>query len=221
MFIPTYDEPSNSQDEIHRSLEGESFKPVVVERDNIPYLPVFDTLERLIGWTKGKKITYINMPTHALLNSSLDSDLHIALNIGTKQYKEFVPAELEWLRNEFISNQPSVIEVPAGTRILVGNPAKIPNKLIDALTICLNRNHEINTAYLGQVFLSLKDEKSSLFLILKIGDAGKDYLKNILEDIGIAIHGTLDKGESINIQVYDGQGISSEIVANIKPFYKR
>ena len=221
VFIPTYDAATTTESRMRRSQEGESFTPIVVENEGIPFLPIFDTLERLQTWAQGREITYIQMPAHALIRSSLDPRLHIVLNVGTPHFKEFVPDELNWLRQVFEQQKPSVFSIPAGTKVFVGVPAKIPDRLLNALTMCMTRNREVQAAYLGQVHFDLAGEKPHLFLVLKVDDAGQEHLQSINEDIGVAIRGLLDERESLTIQVYDGKGISSEIVATVKPLYTR
>jgi hypothetical protein len=220
VFIPTYD-AATTESGMRGSQEGESFTPIVVENEGIPFLPIFDTLERLQTWAQGREMTYIRMPTHALIRSSLDPKLHIVLNVGTAYFKEFVPDELDWLRQVFEQQKPSVFSVPAGTKVFVGAPARIPDRLVNALNMCMTRNREVEAAYFGQVYFDLAGDKPHLFLALKVDDVGQEHLQSINEEIGVAIRGLLDERESLTMQVYDGEGISSEIVATVKPFYTR
>lgn len=221
VFIPTYSLTGTNNIGIRRSEEGESFTPFVVESDGTPFLPIFDTIERLQAWAEGKEMTYVCMPAHALIRSSLDPKLHIALNVGTSYFKEFVPDELDWLRQVFEQQKPSAFTVPAGTKVFIGAPASVPDGLIDALTICMKRNAEIEAAYLGQVYFDLEGEKPQLFLVLKMDSSGQQYFDNIKEDIGVATRGFLVKGEFITMQIYDGKGISSDVVSSVEPFYTR
>lgn len=220
VLIPTWDAGS-PENGARRSREGESFSPIVVENKGVPYLPIFDKIERLQAWAQGQEITYVQMPAHALIRSSLQPKLHLALNIGTEHFKDFEPDELVWLRQAFEEQKPSAFNVPAGTKVLVGAPARIPDGLEDALCSCMRRNAEVETAYLGQVHFDLPGETPQLFLVLKLDAAGQDYLQNINEDIGVATRGVLGEQEDLTMQVYDGKGISSDIVETVKPFYTR
>ena len=220
VLIPTRDVAALDNG-IRRSQDGESFTPIVVENEGIPFLPIFDKMERLQAWAQGQEITYVQMPAHALIRSSLDPKLHIALNVGTPHFKEFVPDELVWLRQTFEEQKPSAFTVPAGTKVFVGAPAKVPNGLEESLITCMSRNREVQAAYLGQVHFDLQGEKPQLFLVLKLDDVGQAYLQNINEDIGVATRGFLTEQESLTMQVYDGKGISSDIVETVTPFYTR
>lgn len=220
VLIPTRD-TATPEGGIRRTQEGESFSPIVVENENVPYLPVFDRMERLQAWAQDQEITYVQMPGHALIRSSLDPKLHIALNIGTPHFKDFVPDELAWLSQAFEDQKPSAFTVPAGTKVFVGVPARIPDGLEDSLRSCMRRNIEVEAAFLGQVHFNLPGEKPQLFLVLKLDAAGQKYLQSINEEIGLATRGFLDEQEALTIQIYDGEGISSDIVETVKPFYKR
>jgi hypothetical protein len=221
VFVPTHNPVITNQSRMRRTEEGETFSPIVIENENIPFLPIFSTLDRLQSWAKGQEITYVQMPAHALLRSSLDPKLHLALNVGTPHFKEFTPDEIDWLCQVFEGQKPSAFNVPKGTQVLIGAPSQIPNGLTDSLSTCIKRNTEINTAYLGQVHFQLEGETPQLFLVLKVDQEGLEHMQNINEDIGIAVRGYLPEGQSITMQIYDGTGISADVVDTIKPFYIR
>ncbi|PSM31306.1 enhanced serine sensitivity protein SseB C-terminal domain-containing protein [Haliangium sp. UPWRP_2] len=220
VFIPTHD-PAAESSGSRRTAPGETFHPFVVESEGKPYLPVFDTHDRLTAWAGGHPMTYIQMAAHALIRSSLDPKLHLALNVGTPNLKVFVPEELERLRQVHQAQTPKQFTVPAGTRVLVGAPASVPDGIEESLRHCLERNEEVESAYLGQVHFMIEGSKPELFLVLKIDDTGKEHLDSIQEDIGVALRGFLQKGENLTLQVYDGKGTGSGVVEAVKPFYVR
>jgi hypothetical protein len=116
---------------------------------------------------------------------------------------------------------PKEFTVPAGTRVLVGAPLNIPEGLEAALRQVLSRNNEVEAAYLGQVRLMIEGAKPRLFLVLKIQEKGKPFLKNIQENVVVATRGFLQEGEHMSLQVYDGKGISSDVVKSVKPFFMK
>jgi len=218
VFIPTHDAPTSSETS-RRSQLGETFQPYVVVNNGIPYLPIFDTYDRLTTWAERHEMAYVQMSAHALIRSSLEPRLHLALNVGTPHTKVFVPEEISWLCEVYESQKPKSFTVPTGTRVLVGAPAKISRGLEDALRQCLKRNDEIEAAYLGQVHFLIEGSKPELFLVLKVEDKGKPFMQIIQEDIGVAVRGFLPEGEHMTLQIYDGTGISSDIVQSVKPFF--
>jgi hypothetical protein len=220
VLIPTRDVAAHGGGS-RRSQEGESFIPIVVENEGVPFLPIFDRMERLQAWAQGQEVSYVQMVAHALIRSSLDPKLHFALNVGTSYFKEFDPDELAWLRQSLEEKNPSAFTVPGGTKVFVGAPANIPDGLEDALRSCMRRNTEVQAAFLGQIHFDLPREKPQLFLVLKTEAAGQQILQSINEDIGVSIRGLLGEQESLTMQIYDGKGVSSEIVGTVEPFYVR
>ena len=219
VLIPTHDQPTN-EDRPRRTQVGETFRPYVIEHDDTPFLPVFDEYDRLLAWAQGHQMTYVQMTAHALIRSSLDPKLHIALNVGTTYTKIFVPEELTWLRNLCETQLPKSFTVPAGTKVQVGVPVDIPKGLEASLRECFMRNTEVETAYLGQVHFMIDGYKPELFLVLKIQEHGSQFLNNIQEDIGVASNRFL-RDQNMTLQIYDGKGISSDIVKSVKPFYNK
>lgn len=220
VFIPTHDAPATST-ELHRAQQGETYLPYVVESQGTAYLPVFDTYDRLIAWTHGIKMTFIKMAAHALVRSSLDTKLHLALNVGTLHTKVFTPGELVWLRNVFETQKPKAFQVPAGTRVFIGAPAKVVDGLEESLRNCFQRNDEIDAAYLGQVHFQFEGAKPELFLVLKLAASGQTAWVSIREDIGIALRGYLKDGENLTLQVFNGEGIGADVVRAVEPFFTK
>jgi len=118
IHIPT-NKPEGSQ-------EGEEFVPLVVKNEGITFLPIFDRYERLKDWAGGKDIAHVQMSAHALIHSSLDPKIHLFLNPGNEYSKEFMSDELAWLRGHFESRRPTRVKIPAGTKVTVREPEKIP-----------------------------------------------------------------------------------------------
>lgn len=218
IFFPTLDQPVQ-QANLHRSKEGETFKPYVVEHNGKKYLPVFDSLERLTKWLR-REGAYVAMPAHALVKT-VHSDLHLMLNTGTSFVKEFSPEEIQWLCGIVNQAQPQSRTVPAGTKVYVGVPAQIPAGLEDALGICLKNNFEIQYAYLGQVYLEAPGEKPHLVATLESDKPIKAVIENIRLDVGVALKPFIRKNTYIGIAFVGFDPIALDVKAATKPFYSR
>jgi hypothetical protein len=216
VYVPTHDS-SKVESGSRRTTEGETFSPVIVTNKGTDFLPIFDTLERLQAWAGGHELTYIRMPAHALL-LSIDNRLHVALNVGTDHFKEFVSDEVKWLQDS-VRAAGAQQSVPAGTEVLVGTPAKIPSGLEGALTRCLSRNKEIKAGYLGQVMYARQGEKPHLVLVLQVEPVAETVFTAIAHDAGIAARGILGAGEYLDIMRDEGRGVAATIVKQVKPFY--
>ena len=217
VYIPTHDMPE--KDTVRRAEENEKFMPVILDRGGKKYLPIFDTLERLRAWAN-RSIGFVRMPSHVLLRS-VDSDIHIVLNLGTEYYKEFVSEELKKLQEVVAATMPKEQKLPVGTQVIVGAPAKIPGGLEDAVKTCLNKNKEVKAAYLGQVMVMSEGEKPHLVLVLEMEPAPENVFSAINRDVGVVIKGLLKDGEYLDLMKYDGQGVTASIVKKVKPFYVR
>jgi hypothetical protein len=217
LYIPTYDTPE--KDNYRRAQQGDKFTPVILDREGKKYLAVFDTMERLQGWAK-QPIGYVRMASHALL-SAVDSSIHIVLNPGTGYAKEFVSDELKELQEAVGRTIPKEQEVPAGTQVLVGAPAKTPDGLEEAIRTCLSRDKEVEAAYIGQVMVMREGEKPHLVLVLEVGPVTGSVFSAIVQEVGIAIKGLLKDGEYLDMLRYERQGLASRIVKRVEPFYVR
>jgi len=85
------------EDDVEQPSDEDNVTPVVLEADDKPYMMLFDTEERLRNWAD-ESIKFIVLPGHALVELSTP-ELYWALNIGTDFQKEFVPEEINWLKD--------------------------------------------------------------------------------------------------------------------------
>jgi len=220
LFIPTLDD-SSPDITPRRSAEGEAFMPYVVEQNGKAYLPVFDSVERLSKWIQ-RQVDYLSMPAHALIRS-IQGDTYFALNIGTDFWKEFSPEEIQWLRSTVEQAQPHSTTVPAGTTVMVGVPAQIPNGLRSELRDSLSRNTEIRRAYIGQVHLVTPGEQPHLVIALEPDESRSidTVLDNIRLDVGVALRPFIQKGAYIGIAFTGIDRLASDIKEATSPFYSR
>ncbi|HEX5734554.1 MAG TPA: enhanced serine sensitivity protein SseB C-terminal domain-containing protein [Blastocatellia bacterium] len=218
IYIPTHDTPKKPNTK-RRAGDDEKFTPVLLTHEGKTLLPIFDTLERLEAWAN-RPIGFIRISAHALLEA-IDSSFHIALNLGTDYFKDFVSDEIKALQNTVRGATPREQKVPAGTEVLVGAPAKIPKGLEAALRACLSKSKEIKAAYLGQVMYMAEGEKPHLVLVLEVGEATEDVFSAIVKDVGIAVMGLLKDGDYLDIQKYEGRDPEATIVKQVKLFYVR
>jgi len=70
--------------------------PMVLESDEKAYIMMFDSVERLSTWAQ-KEMPYAILNGSAVARFS-PAGLHWAINIGSKYAKEFVPDEINWLK---------------------------------------------------------------------------------------------------------------------------
>ncbi len=93
-YIPTIDEEAKAgKTEVS---ENDSITPIILESEGKSYMMLFDSEERLTAWAK-ESVSYVVFPGHVIAAMSTPA-LHWAVNVGTEHSKEFVPDEIDWLK---------------------------------------------------------------------------------------------------------------------------
>jgi hypothetical protein len=216
IFVATAD--SAISETIKRAGSNETIMPIVIESNGEKYVMLFDTKERLAAWAK-REVGFAAVAGHDIVEM-IGADVHWALNVGTDHVKTFVPDEIKWLKQNLMRAKSE--ELPAGTTVLIGAPAKIPSGLVDALKKTIaSRNPEVKTAYLGQVFYVRDGEKPHLALVIDVTTKDKIAIGAICQDLATSTKGLLGDGEYIDIMANDGNGTALEIIKAVKPFYSK
>lgn len=214
IFIAIANAPS--QEKTKRAGKHDTISPIIIESEGTKYIMLFDSEERLLSWAK-REIGFAAIPGHAIVEM-MPPEFHWALNVGTEHVKTFVPDEIKWLKQNL--GQAKEAQVPAGTQVLIGAPAKIPDGLVESLKRNLSsRNREVKAAYLGQVYYVRDGEKPHLALVLDVSTKDKTVISGISQDLAIATKGYLGEGEYIDIMADDENGTALEIKKAVKPFY--
>jgi|GEM_PF-299246 len=211
LFIPTRDDEENDDDDA-------SFTPLLVEAEGVPYLLLFDSLDRLSSWAE-REIGHIRVPGHTLVEV-MDPRLHWILNLGTPFTKEFVAEEIQWLQQVLNRERVERREVPAGTKIVVGSPKKEPEALIEALRPILEDNPAIRDAHLAQVHYDLEGEKPHLALAATLDVDDEALQGKIRKEVAVAARPFLKPGQEIDIHLDDGP-LARKIIEVVDPFYLR
>lgn len=74
----------------------ETVSPMILEADGKGYVMVFDSEERLNAWA-GQEAPHVIYTGFQLVQQTPDT-LYWALNVGSEQTKEFVPQEIDMLK---------------------------------------------------------------------------------------------------------------------------
>ena len=75
----------------------DSVVPLQFESEGKSYLMLFDSEERLTAWAK-QEVRHAVIAGHLLAEISTPQ-IHLAVNFGDGNAKEFVPDEIKWLRD--------------------------------------------------------------------------------------------------------------------------
>ena len=111
------------------------------------------------------------------------------------------------------------MSVPAGTEMLIGEPAEPPpEQLVGALEAGAAGHPEIRSAYLFQMMIVAEGEEPHLTLGLEL-DEGAD-LTAIGNDLaGIAVE-VLPQGSSFNVYPLEDDMLET-VAESVEPFYER
>lgn len=216
IFIAIADSPTSES--TTRAGSNETISPIVIESHGEKYIMLFDTRERLAAWAK-REVGCAALPGHAIVEM-MGTEFHWALNVGTDYMKTFVPDEIAWLKQNLTKAQAE--SVPAGTKVLIGAPAKVPSGLVEALLETISsRNPEVQSAYLGEVFYVRDGEKPHLALVIDVNTRDKVAINAICQDLAVSTKGLLGEGDDLDIMANDGNGTALEITKAVKPFYSK
>ena len=93
-FIPVYNEGETvGQQDLKDNAD---IVPLILEAEEKEYLMLFDSEERLTAWAK-EETSYVVVSGDAIVQMT-PPQLHLALNMGTDYQKQFVPDEINWLK---------------------------------------------------------------------------------------------------------------------------
>ncbi len=96
--------PLDSEESETPVSEQESVTPLILNSEGKHYLLLFDSEERLSNWSE-KPVNYVVMAGYGVAAISTP-ELHWAINVGSQFAKEFVPDEINWLKE----NLPTIKE---------------------------------------------------------------------------------------------------------------
>ena len=180
-------------------------------------IPVFSSLDRLRESIEQEE-RYMQIQGRALLDI-VGSELSLVLNPRSDYGKEFVPGELASLRNGSIFRQLESTTVQADRQVLISQPTKYPQALVDALKSLFSRYPQVERAYLAQ----MHDPAASPTPFLVVGVQANGDLGQVMSDAGIAIQGTLREGEGVQfLRVRAGdEGLAGYMVGSVEPFYSK
>lgn len=89
---------ATEKDEAGEAGTGETIAPIMLtEGEGKTSLLLFDTEERMNSWTNGA-VGYRLLPGHVIVEMVTEGK-YLALNVGTKFKKEFIPAEIDYLKS--------------------------------------------------------------------------------------------------------------------------
>jgi hypothetical protein len=216
IVVPIYESPPNLPvDAGGRLEEATPMRPIVIPDGELQYIPIFDSLDKLVSWAQ-QEVQYMQVPAHAFLEG-LHPSVYLALNPGHELAKEFVPDEIAWLKT-WVDTQVQKTTIQAGTKARIEAPKRIPHAMQSKLFEYFGQTPEIKSAYLAKC----QYEGKPIGWILVVEAKGRKIVfETLAKEIGLALQGTLGSQVSLDIIPKQGEDLDLAVTQAVQPFYIR
>ena len=96
-LVPTFNEEAGEMAKGDGEVEcPDKELPLIMESEGNNYMMLFDHEDRVVAWAK-EGVKCITFPGYVAIAMATEG-LHLAMNVGTDYAKQFVPEEIEWLK---------------------------------------------------------------------------------------------------------------------------
>lgn len=210
-------DPSSHDDGSRACEPGEKISILNwVKQDGSPVIPFFSSLPALQRAVE-EESRYIELPARSLFEMTRGSALF--LDPKSQYGKEFVAAEIEALLTNGMNRLPEQRVTKEATRVLLGQPANHPARMVDSLAAYLAKNNNVKAAYLALMHDPSQSEKPHLV----VGIEADGDIERIVREAGVVAGDTAPNGETVDLfRVERGQaGLSDYFCSQVQPFYRR
>ena len=217
LFLLTPDAP---QREGRTTLETDTKISLVnLQGPNGTFLPIFTSQQRLQESVNqmGQNYGFLALRGENLFPILTQNPQSAVINPGAPYGKELTVDEIRRIADGSILKTESRV-VQKATQVLLGQPAKYPTELVNALQRLFVKHPSVEAAYLAQIHNPSSGEKPHLIIGI---EASGDFQK-IVGEAGMTAQGVLSKEEFVDfIQVGGGKGsLDSYLKKQTKPFYQ-
>jgi len=202
-----------------RMLDGR--ESVTIENwfrdDKTPIIPFFSSLESLQKAIT-EDVRYLEIPAKVLFEMTKGASL--VLNPRLEYGKEFLPDEIDALLSNGVTRVPEQRITTEATQVLLGQPAKYPEKMVAALVSLFSKRPNVKAAYLVLMHDPSRDDKPHLV----VGVDADHEIESIIREAGTVAGDTSPNGESVDlyrIEPDDQGGLSQYFICEVTPFYMR
>jgi hypothetical protein len=198
--------------------EGGSMNIASFQRDNgeelIPFFTSLPALQKAINAEQ----SFVAMQAEAFFEMTLGAQL--VLNLGSDYGKEFTPHEVSMIigkpdpalnvRRETVQEE---------TKIMIGQPAEVPNAMLSAIAGELPNFPQISRAWLAQI---VRDADGTPNLV--VGLESTSDIGEVVGGISRVMEGTVPKDRHVDFMQVDpskpSAGLSDYFTRNVEPFYR-
>ena len=181
-------------------------------------IPIFTSKERIFdNGVVNEQVEYLEMKSKDLFELTKGSTL--ILNPYSDYGKELLPVEIEGILNgSILKYQDKEMTIKVKTPVQIGQPAKYPTEMINALNRFFASRSSIKAAYIGWIHYSNSDDPPHYIF----GIDGEGDINEIKKEAGKIVKGFLMAGEFVDfIEIDTKSPISQYFLQDTKPFYKK
>ncbi|WP_195575553.1 enhanced serine sensitivity protein SseB C-terminal domain-containing protein [Paenibacillus sp. 1001270B_150601_E10] len=195
--------------------EGTTIQLLNVEINHKMYVPIFSSLRRLQE-SIDQEVNYCSMNAMDFFQLTRGAD--VFLNPSSSYGKEFNVDEIESILNGSIFNNINSYEVEEETQVMVGQPAIVPEELIQALSKLFATRKEIKCAYNAHFFNPQMDEKPHTLIAVEASDNWEE----IVSKAGMIADSVHVPDPPVSFVQMDGSsGLEEYFKSNVRPFYTK
>jgi len=192
-------------------VDGQAFRPDVMEIEGRKAVPLFTSLERIAA-VKHDGNKYFEAPARTLLESLGDAR-EVILNPGSEFGKHFLENEIRRLLDGSAFEPVQAWKAGQPTKMLLASPKEVPEKLIAALKSFLAHRREVRAAYFALMHIPSRDPAPTLLLAL---DTDGD-MKSLAGECSMIANDVMGD----DVLDIAGISIARDYFAEATPFYSR
>jgi hypothetical protein len=184
--------------------------------DGTPIVPFFSSLAQLRR-ALTEEASYLALPARSLFEITKGASL--VLNPNADYGKEFVPQEVEALLSGGMTQEPVQRVTQKEAKVLLGQPAKYPTRIVEALKALFAKRDEVSAAYLCLMHDTAQDEKAHLVVGVEVDGE----LEPLLREAGTIAADAAPEDEAVDLfrVVAGDEGLSAYFLKSVKAFYRR
>lgn len=179
-------------------------------------IPFFSSLAVLQESIDSER-SYLALPAKSLFE--MTAGAYLLLNPKTPYGKEFTPGEVQELLTVGVNRGPVPHTTGKKARVLLGQPATYPTRMIDSLSKLLIKHRNVTRAFLALMDDTSTDEGPSLV----VGIEAKGNIAMVMREVGNVAADTVPNNEVVDLyHVREGSdGLSDYLLTQTTPFYER
>lgn len=186
-----------------------------VELNGKTYLPIFSSLPRLQAVIE-EEVGYLRLNALKFLEITRGAD--VMLNPGSGYGKEFTKDEIASLIDGTIWEPSATHLVERETEVLLGQPARYPHALTDALSRLFKNRKEVRAAYVAHFHDPSRTERAHTL----VGVEAADDFEAVVAEAGIVARDIEVPDPPVEfIRVGAGGGLDDYFLKSSEPFYRR